>query len=61
VRPGDRLLLSDGLIELRVEGTDGIEIQTTVVEAASSASSKGINAPGVSCRLPRLRRRTSRT
>ena len=47
MRPGDRLLLSDGLIELRVEGTDGIEIQTTVVEGGQLGERKGINAPGV--------------
>ena len=47
VRPGDRLLLSDGLIELRVEATDGIEIQTTVVEGGQLGERKGINAPGV--------------
>src|SRR3954464_9289815 len=32
VRPGDRLLLADGRVELRVESTDGQEIQATVVE-----------------------------
>src|SRR5437868_1396490 len=32
VHAGERLLLSDGLIELRVEGSDGREIQTTVVD-----------------------------
>jgi pyruvate kinase len=47
VRPADRLLLADGLIELRVEGTDGREIQTTVVEGGEIGEHKGINAPGV--------------
>jgi len=47
VRPGDRLLLADGLIELRVEATDGVEIQTTVVEGGEIGEHKGINAPGV--------------
>jgi pyruvate kinase len=47
VRPGDRLLLSDGLIELRVEATDGNEIHTTVVEGGQLGERKGINAPGV--------------
>src|SRR5262245_3187132 len=28
VKPGDRLLLADGYLELRVESTDGVEIQT---------------------------------
>ena len=47
VRPGDRLLLADGLIELRVESTDGVEIQTTVIEGGEIGEHKGINAPGV--------------
>src|SRR6266851_1470654 len=32
VRPGDRLLLADGQIELHVDGSDGTDIRTTVVE-----------------------------
>jgi pyruvate kinase len=47
VRPGDRLLLADGLVELRVEATDGTEILTTVVEGGEIGEHKGINAPGV--------------
>ena len=47
VRPGDRLLLADGLIELRVETTDGTEIDTIVVEGGPIGEHKGINAPGV--------------
>jgi len=47
VRPGDRLLLADGLVELRVDATDGAEIQTTVVEGGIIGEHKGINAPGV--------------
>jgi pyruvate kinase len=47
VRPGDRLLLADGLVELRVEETDGREIGTTVVEGGEIGEHKGINAPGV--------------
>jgi pyruvate kinase len=47
VRPGDRLLLADGLIELRVDATDGSEIQTTVVDGGEIGEHKGINAPGV--------------
>src|SRR4051812_1630709 len=31
VKPGDSLLIADGLVELRVESTDGATIQTTVV------------------------------
>ena len=47
VRPGDRLLLSDGSIELRVESTDGTEILTTVMEGGRLGQHKGINAPGI--------------
>ena len=50
VRPGDRLLLADGRIELRVDATDGKEIETTVVEGGVLGEQQGINAPGV--RLP---------
>jgi pyruvate kinase len=47
VRPGDRLLLADGSVELRVESSDGREIRTTVVEGGQVGEHKGINAPGV--------------
>jgi len=47
VRPGDRLLLADGVIELRVDSTNGSEIATTVVEGGEIGEHKGINAPGV--------------
>lgn len=47
VRPGDRMLLADGLVELRVETTDGRVIQTTVVEGSQIGEHKGINVPGV--------------
>jgi pyruvate kinase len=47
VRPADRLLLSDGRIELRVEATDGADITTTVVEGGELGEHKGISAPGV--------------
>jgi len=47
VRAGDRLLLADGRVELRVESTTGNEIQATVVEGGEIGEHKGINAPGV--------------
>ena len=47
VRPGDRLLLADGYIELRVDSTDGTAIETTVTEGGEIGEHKGINAPGV--------------
>jgi pyruvate kinase len=47
VRPGDRLLVADGSIELRVEESDGVRIRTTVVDGGPLGQHKGINAPGV--------------
>jgi len=47
VKRGDRLLLSDGSIELRVDDSNGTDIQTTVVEGGKLGEHKGINAPGV--------------
>src|ERR1035437_7234931 len=47
VWPGDRLLLADGRIELRVDATDGSEIQTTMVDGGELGEHKGISAPGV--------------
>lgn len=47
VTKGDRLLLADGLIELRVESSDGQEVVTTVVDGGDIGEHKGINAPGV--------------
>ncbi|HET7697956.1 MAG TPA: pyruvate kinase [Vicinamibacterales bacterium] len=46
-RAGDRLLLDDGKIELRVESRGSGELITTVVNGGTLAEKKGINAPGV--------------
>jgi pyruvate kinase len=46
-RPGDRLLLDDGRIELRVTAAAGDELVTTVVNGGPLGEHKGINAPGV--------------
>jgi pyruvate kinase len=46
-RPGDRLLLDDGRIELRVRNGNARELVTDVVSGGSLGEHKGINAPGV--------------
>ena len=46
-RPGDRLLLDDGRIELRVTAARDGELETMVVNGGTLAENKGINAPGV--------------
>jgi pyruvate kinase len=47
VRPGDRLLLDDGRIALRVESSDGTTATTTVIAGGPLGEKKGINLPGV--------------
>ncbi len=47
VVPGNRLLLDDGRIELRVVETDGTEIVTEVAHGGTLGEHKGINAPDV--------------
>jgi pyruvate kinase len=46
-RPGDRLLLDDGRIELRVVETSPERLLTVVVHGGRLGAHKGINAPGV--------------
>ncbi len=46
-RPGDRLLLDDGRIELRVVEATPAELVTIVVNGGALSPHKGINAPGV--------------
>jgi pyruvate kinase len=46
-QPGDRLLLDDGRIELRVVESQGGELVTVVVNGGPLSGKKGINAPGV--------------
>jgi pyruvate kinase len=47
VRPGDRLLLDDGKIELQVEHSDGRIVRTVVTNGGALGERKGIAAPGV--------------
>ena len=54
VKTGDRILLSDGLIELRVERVRGHEVQCHVVNGGILGEHKGINLPGVPLHVPAL-------
>ncbi|MGH9675672.1 MAG: pyruvate kinase [Candidatus Acidiferrum sp.] len=51
---GDRILLSDGLIELRVEQVRGANVICEVVNGGALGEHKGINLPGVKLRVPAL-------
>src|SRR5262244_993145 len=54
VHRGDRILLSDGLIELRVERVSGRDVNCRVVNGGALGEHKGINLPGVQLRVPAL-------
>jgi len=54
VKRGARILLSDGLIELRVQQVRGREVICVVVNGGALGEHKGINLPGVQLRVPAL-------
>ncbi len=55
VNPGDRILLDDGLLELRVIETDKKQlIRTKVIHGGILKNNKGINLPGVAVRADAL-------
>lgn len=47
VRPGDRLFLDDGLVELAVEEVTGDDVRCRVVIGGELRSRKGLNLPGI--------------
>ncbi|WP_163870974.1 pyruvate kinase [Myxococcus eversor] len=55
VNPGDRILLDDGLLELKVLHTDKQKlIKTQVIHGGALKNNKGINLPGVAVRADAL-------
>ncbi len=54
VSRGDRILLGDGLIELRVLSTTSTTVVCTVINGGELGEHKGINLPGVKLRIPAL-------
>ncbi len=54
VRPGDRILLDDGMLELHVESVAGSEIVCTVAVGGVLKDRKGMNLPGVLVSSPAL-------
>ncbi len=47
VKPGDRLFLNDGLVQLEVEAVAGGDVHCTVVVGGELRSRKGLNLPGI--------------
>jgi pyruvate kinase len=54
VKPGDTLLLNDGLLRLTVERVIGDEVHTTVVVGGELSNNKGINKAGGGLTAPAL-------
>ncbi|HHV71524.1 MAG TPA: pyruvate kinase [Clostridia bacterium] len=54
VRPGDSILINDGLIELKVEKVENQEIICLVVVGGELSDKKGVNLPGITVDLPIL-------
>ena len=54
VKPGNRILLNDGALELSVDSVSGTEIVCTVIHGGILKNHKGINLPGVNVSAPSL-------
>jgi pyruvate kinase len=54
VKPGDRILLADGAIELQVQATNDVLVTCTVIHGGWLAEHQGINLPGVQVSAPAL-------
>lgn len=54
VKPGDRILIDDGLIELHVREVNGTDIVCRIENSGELGEKKGVNVPGVRVKLPAL-------
>ena len=54
LEPGSRILLSDGLIELRVEKVQGVDVVCEIINGGMLGENKGINLPGIAVNVPSL-------
>jgi len=54
VKPGDRILLCDGAVELRALSSDEVSVRTEVITGGQIGDHKGINLPGVKVSIPSL-------
>lgn len=55
LKPGDAVMLDDGLIELRVEESNEIETVCTVLNSGIVSNNKSVNVPGVKLDIPYMR------
>ena len=54
VKPGDRILIDDGLIELHVREVNGTDIVCRIENGGELGEKKGVNVPGVRVKIPAL-------
>ena len=54
VKPGDVLLIDDGLLTLRVVKVDGLDVHTEVEVGGTLKNNKGINLPGAAVTAPSM-------
>jgi pyruvate kinase len=60
VAPGDKILLDDGNLELKVASTSKTEVECVVVHGGFLSSHKGMNLPGVRLSTPALTEKDQR-
>ncbi|WP_379137349.1 pyruvate kinase [Paenibacillus sp. sgz500958] len=60
VKPGDRILIDDGLIDLTVENVAGSEMLCRIVSGGNLKPRKGVNLPGIVTTLPGVTERDIR-
>jgi pyruvate kinase len=54
LRPGDHILIDDGLVRLAVNAVDGAQVEATVLVGGPITAAKGVNVPGVPLPVPSL-------
>ncbi len=54
VRPGERILLDDGSMELKVTGKSGNSVEATVIRGGTLKDNKGMNLPDTRMNIPAL-------
>ncbi|ABO50822.1 pyruvate kinase [Desulforamulus reducens MI-1] len=54
VKPGSRIAVADGLIEMVVESVEGPDVHCRVVNGGQLSNQKGVNLPGVNVNLPSI-------
>jgi pyruvate kinase len=52
LRPGDQIMIDDGLVRLTVDAVNGGRVRATVLAGGTVASRKGVNVPGVPLPVP---------